>query len=180
MKAHADLGGTGLWSERLSLRAFAAADAADILPEATLTISRYMTWEPPPSPAAFAEIWPGWLQQMTAGTDLHLVIRTASTNEFMGLAGLHQIGVPEPTVGIWIKQAAHGRGHGRESIAAILRWARIHLAANALIYPVVEQNQPSRRLAEGLGGVVVGTRELRKPNGVVFDQVIYRIPTPAN
>jgi hypothetical protein len=45
------------------------------------------------------------------------------------------------------------------------------------IYPVVEQNIPSRRLAESLGGSIVGTLELRKPSGAVFQEAVYRIPS---
>jgi len=66
------------------------------------------------------------------------------------VAGLHDIGIPEPTVGIWIKESAHRLGYGRESIAAIMKWASAEVGARALIYPVVEQNIPSRRLAESL------------------------------
>jgi hypothetical protein len=43
-------------------------------------------------------------------------------------------------------------------------------------YPVAVENRRSRRVAESLAGVVVGTRMLRKPSGVVLDEVIYRIP----
>jgi len=35
----------------------------------------------------------------------------------------------------------------------------------------------SRRLAESLGGTVVGTRMLEKPSGVTLEEVVYRIPT---
>jgi RimJ/RimL family protein N-acetyltransferase len=54
------------------------------------------------------------------GAELHLVIRLASTTEFLGVAGLH-IGSSEPEVGFWIKEIAHGMGYGRESIATIVR-----------------------------------------------------------
>ena len=34
----------------------------------------------------------------------------------------------------------------------------------------------SRRLAESLGGTVVGNRVLEKPSGVMLDEMVYRIP----
>jgi RimJ/RimL family protein N-acetyltransferase len=179
MTARRDLTGTAFASARLSLRAFAAADAHEIFAAASPTISRFMTWDPPPSLAAFAEIWPDWLRRMSAGSELHLVIRLASTGEFLGVAGLQAIGVSEPTVGLWIKEAAHRRGYGRETIAAIIDWAAAHVGAAAVTYPVVEQNLASRRLAESLRGVVIGAKELRKTSGAVFREVVYRIPAPA-
>lgn len=165
-----------LRSERLSLRSFVATDAVEAFREATLQISRYMTWDPSPSIEAFAEIWQVWRQQMASGTDLFLTARLASTDTFLGVAGLHQIGNPEPVVGIWIKETSQRIGYGREAIAAIAKWASANVGAVALIYPVVEQNLPSRRLAESLQGTVTGARKLRKSSGASFDEVIYRIP----
>ena len=179
MRRSPDLTGTEILSRRLVLRAFVSGDALDIFPEATLEISRYMTWEPAASFDAFSVIWPEWLDRIKAGIELSLVIRQRLTEEFLGVAGLHDIGIPERTVGIWIKQGAHRMGYGRESIAAIMRWASAEVGAKAFIYPVVEQNVPSRRLAESQGGAVIGGRELRKPSGHVFQEVVYRIPAPS-
>ena len=114
---------------------------------------------------------------MTAGTDLALVVRLASTGDFLGMVGLHHIGSPEPEIGIWIKEAAQGAGYGREAVAATIAWASQRIGAAAFIYPVAIENRPSRRLAERLGGSLVGTRELRKPSGVL-EEVVYRIPPP--
>jgi hypothetical protein len=54
------------------------------------------------------------------------------------------------------------------------------LGKQAVVYPVVEQNGPSRHLAESLGGSIVGARLLRKAGGVTYAQVVYRIPAPAS
>jgi RimJ/RimL family protein N-acetyltransferase len=118
----------------------------------------------PPSPRSS----PG-LFVSSGGHDRH-------PNEFLGVAGVHRIGSPEPEVGIWIRETAHGRGYGRESIEAIVKWAPANIGAEAFIYPVVTQNHPSHRLAQSLHGSIVGARELRKSGGAVFDQVVYRIP----
>lgn len=115
------------------------------------------------------------MPRIASGTDLPLVVRLKTTGEFLGMIGLHHIGSPEPEIGIWIKEVAHGLGYGREAIAATIAWAREKVDAAAFIYPVAVQNHPSRHLAESLGGTLVGTRQLRKPSGVVLDEVVYRI-----
>jgi RimJ/RimL family protein N-acetyltransferase len=176
MSAESDLTSIALFANRLALRAFTPADAAEIFAAATPTITRFMAWDPSPSLTAFAEVWRQWLRRMTAGTDLSLVIRLRATDEFLGVAGIHRIGSPEPEVGIWLKEPAHGLGYGREAIGTIVQWAPSHIGAAALIYPVAKQNLPSRRLAESLHGAVVGERDLRKSNGVVLDEIVYRIP----
>jgi RimJ/RimL family protein N-acetyltransferase len=171
-----DLRKTVLSSKRLSLRAFAPDDAAEIFAAVTPTLTRFMAFDPSPSLDAFATVWRAWLPQMAAGTELLLVIRSKSAGEFLGIAGLHGIGNPEPETGIWVKESAHGLGYGREAISAVVAWASRECGALALIYPVVEQNGSSRRLAESLGGVVVGTRRLRKSANIEHPEVVYRLP----
>jgi RimJ/RimL family protein N-acetyltransferase len=176
MSAESDLTGIELIANRLALRAFTPADAPEIYAAVSPAVTRFMSWDPSPSLAAFAEVWRQWLPRMTAGTDLSLVIRLTSTDEFVGVAGIHHIGSAEPEVGIWLKETAHGLGYGREAIGAIAKWAPAHIGATALIYPVAKQNLPSRRLAESLHGIISGERNLRKSSGVVLDEVVYRIP----
>jgi RimJ/RimL family protein N-acetyltransferase len=176
MSAESELNSIELFANRLALRAFTAADAPEIFAAVSPTITRFMAWDPSPSLAAFAEVWRHWLPRMAAGTELHLVIRLTSTDEFVGVSGIHRIGSAEPEVGIWLKETAHGLGYGREAIGAIVQWAPAHIGAAALIYPVAKQNLPSRRLAESLHATIVGERKLRKSSGVVLDEVVYRIP----
>jgi RimJ/RimL family protein N-acetyltransferase len=173
-----DLRSIALMSARLSLRSFTAADAPESFAASTPTLTRFMGWDPSPSLEAFAEVWREWLPQMASGTDLALVVRLKSTGEFLGMAGLHHIGCAEPEIGIWIKEAAHGSGYGREAVATAIAWASEPVGASGFIYPVAVQNKPSRRLAESLGGSHASVRELRKPSGVVLEEVIYRIPAP--
>jgi len=136
-----------------------------------------MAWEPASTPEAYADIWRGWLPKMSAGIDANFVVRMNATLEFLGIAGLHEVAAPEPELGIWIKESRHGFGYGREAISALVAFVARDLNRRAVLYPVVEQNAPSRRLAESLGGSVVGTRVLQKSGGVTHPMVIYRIPT---
>jgi RimJ/RimL family protein N-acetyltransferase len=82
-----------------------------------------MTWDPAPSLERFEKIWRTWLPMLAAGTDVPLVVRLASSHEFLGMAGLHHIPAPEPEVGIWIKETMHGYGFGREAVAAVVSFA---------------------------------------------------------
>ena len=171
-----DLSATALVSDRLSLTAFTPDDAPEAFAGASATVTRFMKWEPAPSPEAFADLWRNWIAGMKAGSELSLVLRLRATGEFLGVAGLHSIGSANVEIGIWLKESAQGLGYGREAIDAIVAWAGKHIAAEGFIYPVVEQNRASRRLVESLGGIVIGRRVLKKAGGDVFDQFVYRIP----
>jgi RimJ/RimL family protein N-acetyltransferase len=134
-----------------------------------------MTWDPAPSLEHFEQIWRTWLPMMVAGIDVSFAVRLASNHEFLGIVALHHIDALEPQVGIWIKEAMHGYGFGREAVAAVVSFAA-RLGKQAVLYPVVEQNLASRHLAECLGGDVIGKGTLRKASGVELPEVIYRIP----
>ena len=173
-----DLSSVWLSSQRLLLKSFTGDDAREAFLAATPTIARFMSWEPAPSLEAFERIWQSWIPRMRAGTDVSLAVRHKPSLEFLGTAGLHNTDAIEPEVGIWIKESRHGYGYGREAVAMILAFAANDLGKQAVMYPVVEQNGPSRRLAESLGGRIVGTRLLRKAGSVEHPEVVYRIPAP--
>jgi RimJ/RimL family protein N-acetyltransferase len=167
-----DLSALSLASQRLLLKSFAGDDARETFAEATPAIARFMSWEPASSFEEFAVVWQSWIPKMRAGTDVSFAVRHRPSLEFLGAAGLHNIDAEEPEAGIWIKESQHGYGYGREAVARIVAFAGDDLGKRAVLYPVVEQNGPSRRLAESLGGRIIGSRLLRKGAGVV-----YRIPT---
>jgi RimJ/RimL family protein N-acetyltransferase len=167
-----DLSSVSLSSQRLLLKSFTGDDTREAFEGATATVARFMAWDPAPSFEEFAPIWQGWILTMRAGADVHFVVRHKPSLEFLGAAGLHNIDSDEPEAGIWIKEAQHRYGYGREAVATIVTFAGDALSKRAVLYPVVEQNGPSRRLAERLGGRIIGTRLLRKGPGLV-----YRIPT---
>lgn len=171
-----DLSLVSLSSQRLFLKCFSPEDAREVFEAVTPTITRFMGFEPAPSFEAFEQIWQDWFPLMHSGTDAHFVVRATSNREFLGIVGLHEIDDTEPKIGIWIKEAAHGLGFGREAVAALISFAASGLGKKAVLYPVVEKNYPSRHLAETLGGIVVGRRILRKADGIELPEVIYRIP----
>jgi RimJ/RimL family protein N-acetyltransferase len=173
-----DLSSVSLSSQRLVLKSFTSDDAREAFEGATPTIARFMSWEPAPSLEAFAPIWQSWLPRMRAGTDVSFVVRAKPSLEFLGVAGLHNTAAAEPEAGIWIKEPQHGHGYGREAVAMIVAFAANDLGKRAVVYPVVELNAPSRRLAESLGGRIIGTRLLRKAGGIEHPEIVYRIPAP--
>lgn len=158
---------------RLSLRPFAAADANEAFACMTPTLTRYMAFEPPASAAVFELIWRQWLWKIAEGSDFVFTIRTLADGQFMGLAGLHRTAEPEPELGIWIREDAHGQGYGGEAVAAVARWGAQRLPVAAFIYPVAEENHASRRIAQALGGTVFASENTPK-----YQAVIYRIPRP--
>lgn len=165
---------SGNWmidSARLRLRPFTAADADEAFAAITPGLTRYMAFGPPPSKEAFAVVWQAWLPTIASGTDITFVIRRRDDGAFLGLAGLHRSRDAEPELGIWISEAMHGQGYGREAVSAVWSRASAHLRCAAFRYPVAEQNAPSRRLVESLGGVPAGREQ-----GVKYTAIVYRIP----
>ena len=174
-----DLGTTALLTERLSLKAFALADAPDIFAAVTPTLTRFLRFDPAADPETCAQSRQDWPVQMAGGTDLYLVARCRSTDAFAGTVSLRHLARPEPMVGVWIKETWHGLGYGGEAVLAMLGWAARELAVAAVAYPVVVENRPSRKLAERLGGRIVGAGQLTKRSGAVHPLVIYTIALPA-
>jgi RimJ/RimL family protein N-acetyltransferase len=173
-----DLSHTFITSARLSMRAFTAADAAESFAEANDHVAKFMSWNPPASETEFRTIWQGGISDMKTGKGLHLVIRLTSTNEFIGTAGLHPADTTLLETGLWIKESAQGRGYGREAVAAVIKWASERFHPSGFLYPVVDENTPSRRLAEALGGEVIGSRQRQKAGDKDRKLLLYCIPAP--
>jgi len=157
-------------SERLSIRPFSADDADATFRCITPSLTRFMSWEPPATREVFDRIWPGWLQTIAEGTDFTFAVRQRANGSFLGLAGLHDVRNTSAELGIWIREDFHTQGFGREAVGLVAAWASLALGSKSFTYPVAEENYPSRRIAECLGGVLVERRETPK-----YMSVIYRI-----
>lgn len=97
------------------------------------------------------------IKENKQGSNFQIVILDKQSKEFLGCAGLHHIDRKTPEFGIWLKKSAHGHAYGKEAIIALKEWADHNLDYEYLLYPVVEQNFPSKRIPEFLGGQM--TRE---------------------
>jgi RimJ/RimL family protein N-acetyltransferase len=91
--------------------------------------------------------------------------------ECFGIAGLDGVDQPTPELGIWLKEAVHGRGYGLEAVRAVAEWAALNLGKKQFLYPVAVENVSSRRIAEKLNGQIIGKRTNAK-----YESVVYQIP----
>jgi [ribosomal protein S5]-alanine N-acetyltransferase len=170
-----------IWSlqiagDRLWLMAIADRFAPDIFREFTPEITQYMF----PSPAEKIEEIEDFIEvslyNMYMGYDLHFVMVSKATGEFLGCCSLHgEDKVRTPELGIWLKQSAQGHGYGREAVQTLVAWVSQHIDLDYFVYPVDRHNIPSRKIPEFLGGRIVNERQDRTPTGKILDIVVYRI-----
>ena len=160
-----------LTTQRLKLRIFEAQDSEEMYRHITPTLTRYMAWEPPASYEEFLESKPLWEERFLKGTDYHFVARDLQSGRYIGIVGVHKANSNTPEFGIWMCEDVHGQGFGKEAVTAVFEWAKNALQADYFIYPVAEENQASRKLAEALGGKLVSSEP--KPKYVA---VTYHIP----
>ncbi|PKF32335.1 GNAT family N-acetyltransferase [Acinetobacter proteolyticus] len=160
-----------LQTARLDLFVFQMDDLADIYPCVATTLTRYMAWEPAQNFAAQEKIGQQWLIAETDHTDRHFVLRRKQDQAFIGLIGVHRMQTATPELGLWIREDCHNQGFAKEAILEVFRWASTHLAAQYFSYPVAVENQPSRKLAEFLGGTVAAHKTEKK-----YEALIYHIP----
>jgi RimJ/RimL family protein N-acetyltransferase len=148
------------------------ADAADVYNCITPAITKYMFWEPPSS----FEAYKARREQTLFSTDRNdhsFVIRRLDTMECLGIASLDGIDADAPELGLWLKETAHGNRYGTEVVRAVADWAAKTLGKERFTYAVATENIPSRRIAESLGGEIVGTGTSAK-----YDSVVYLIAWP--
>lgn len=160
---------------RIELRTLSAEYTEEIYREFTPEITRYMMAAPPDGIGDTVAFIQGAWSALERSEDFHFVICRRSGAEFLGVCGLHgRAALPE--LGIWLKKSAHGQGYGFEATAALKAWAEYCIEFDSLVYPVDRRNLPSQRVAEKLGGKIIGERTVTSLSGAVLDEVIYGIP----
>jgi RimJ/RimL family protein N-acetyltransferase len=158
-------------SSRTLIKPFTPVDTGDVFECMTPSMTRFMSWEPPASPADFAQLWKSWLPSIHNRTDFHFVVRSSTDGRCLGVVGLHAASTPHPELGIWLREDIHGQGFGREVIGAVLAWTTKSVEPEYFEYPVAEENLASRRIAEAYGGWVAERRCHPK-----YVSVVYHIP----
>jgi RimJ/RimL family protein N-acetyltransferase len=156
-------------SPRLQLSQFQMTDAQEVFACITHPIAKFMPWEPP----SWSEYVTRCEKRVQAPEPdkFSFVIRRLDNRECLGMASLEDADSVSPELGLWLKESAHGKGFGREVVAALVEWGHTTLGKESLIYPVAVQNTASRRIAENLHGVIIANRTNPK-----YDSVVYRIP----
>lgn len=160
-----------LKTARLSLKPFSLRDADEAFSCITPSLTRFMTWDPPESRQQFDSIWGEWLTGAADGTEFVFAVRHRTTDQFLGLAGLHRLRTATPELGIWIREDKQGMAFGREAVQAVLEWASSVSEAAGFCYPVAEENIASRKIAESLGGEIVGHQSTPE-----YQSITYQIP----
>jgi RimJ/RimL family protein N-acetyltransferase len=162
---------------RLVLKPIAVEYTHEIFKEFTPEITTYMF---PRSPSHISETEQAIEKagrQREDGTGLNFVILDKQNNEFLGVCALHGTrNAREPELGIWLKKAAHKKALGREAIGVLKSWCERTLSIDGFLYPVDRRNQPSRKIAEALGGEVVREEKVQSMSGRELDELIYVIP----
>lgn len=164
-----------LRSDRLLLRGISLEYTDAIFREFTPEVTRYMYPKPAETIHDTMRFIRDSIRQWENGTDLTLVILEKPSQDFLGVCAVHRIHTDTPEFGIWTKQAAWGRGFGREAIHCLKQWVDEHLDYTYLSYPVAKRNIPSRRIPESLGGQVVREFQQMNLSGNLLDEVEYRI-----
>jgi len=160
-------------TSRLLLKPIAWEYKEEIFSEFTEEITIYMYPRPARTMAETESFIKESLEGLRKGINLTFVILVKESKEFLGCTGLHQLD-KKPTLGIWLKQAAHGNKYGLEAITGIKEWVDTNLDCEYLSYSVDKRNIASRKIPELLGGKVV--REYADINqmGKVLHLVEYR------
>lgn len=157
-------------SPRLQLSQFQIRDAQEVFGCITPAVAKFMPWEPP----SWSEYITRCEKRLQAPepNKFSFVARRLHNDECIGMASLEDADSVWPELGLWLKESAHRQGFGREVVAALVEWGHGSLGKGSFIYPAAVQNIASRRIAENLGGEIIGTRTNPK-----YDSVIYRIPS---
>ncbi len=147
----------------------------EMFKEFTDEITKYMY---PPTPKEIKEtasFVTFAINKFLEGRDITVVILNKDTKEYIGNAGLHYMNTKTPEFGIWMKKGVHGHGYGKETITALKEWADKNLDYEYIKYPVAEENIPSRKIPESLGGKEMNKYSQVNGNGVALNIVEYYI-----
>ncbi len=91
------------------------------------------------------------IAQLNKGQDITLTASDKQTGEFIGCCGIHDICKENVSLGIWLKEAAFGKGYGTELIQALEGFILKNMQVDYIIYNVERNNSGSIKIAEKLG-----------------------------
>lgn len=141
-------------TERLLLVPVSDLYIDDIFKHFTPEITWYMFPKPPENKGEALQFVKESEDKMRKGQGLFITVLDKETGEFLGGSGLHNLNTRIFEFGIWIKKEAHGKKYGSETVKGLKKWADKNFDFDYFIYPADEDNIPSRKIAESMGGVV--------------------------
>ena len=147
----------------------------DIFREFTSEITTHMYPKPADKIEETEEFIETSIKENKEGSNFQIVILDKKSKDFLGCGGVHNIDRKTPELGIWIKKSAHGNGYGKEAIIALKKWADENLDYEYLLYPVVDENYPSRRIPEFFGAEVAREYDEKNMSGKTQHILEYRI-----
>ena len=139
------------------------------------TVTKYMYPSTPEKIEVTINFIKGAMEHFSTKKDVVAVILHKDTMEFLGCVGLHDMDTNTPELGIWTKTSIHGNRYGREAVKGMKEWADRNVSYEYLIYPVAEENIPSRKIPESLGGVLVSSGEKANQASLIHRSVTYHI-----
>ena len=162
-------------SERLELNPITIKYAEIIFDCFNKYVTRYMYPRPADGIDETYQFINNSITGLRKGTNLQLVILKKENKEFIGCAGLNNVGKNDPELGIWIKEGEHKHGYGLEAINSIIQWARHNIEFDYLKYPVDKRNAASRRIPEMNSGIIKREYKKMNMNNFELDEVEYWI-----
>jgi RimJ/RimL family protein N-acetyltransferase len=176
-----DLSKVVIETKRLRIQPISEKNILDVYKNFTIDITQYM-YPQPTGHIKDAEVFiRESMKGLKEGTNLQMVMVLKDTDEFIGCLGLHNVGTPDPELGLWVKKSAHSHGYGLEGIRGIVEWARENLELDHFRYPVDRNNRSSRRIPVTIGGSFA--KSYKRPNmdeSKILDIVEYWIPKQNN
>ena len=137
----------------------------------------FLFFEKPENISTTKEYITNSIWEMINKTELVVCFIDKNAWEWLGNSGLHNIQTNSPEIWIRLKAWVHGKWYAQEWLIALINWAKDNLDYDYIIYPVDENNLPSRKLAEKLWGQLQGwVTAMRVPNSSrILNIVNYRI-----
>ncbi|WP_052590022.1 GNAT family N-acetyltransferase [Haploplasma axanthum] len=161
-------------TERLILRPVSHSDINDIFKYFDSKVTKYMYPRPSKTIEEVRTIVDSMILQRESKTDYIYSILKKSTNEFIGLVGLHNLKNVTPEVGLWTKLESHGNHYGREAASRVIQYAK-ELGYKKLVYPVDKRNIASKKIPLFFNAKVIKEEIKKNRSGDTLDIEVYEI-----
>lgn len=161
-------------TKRLNLIPVSDKYKEEILREFTPQITKYMPYTPNGDEVEVQDFLDKAKLGLINGTDFVFASIHKDSKVFLGCCGIHNITEDSIELGLWLKTDVHGQGFGTEIIDGLINFIEGNLKFNYLIYPVDEENIPSRKIPEKLGFSIFSAYKKAKDENTFLHIIEYR------